>query len=147
MAGFKITIGGIEISATNASDVAELVRAMGIENNPKTQKIRPKMNGEEPSDEENTFSRHGGAALLFLDLIANHNNVDSAAMQRTLNVKESKGVGPKTRWINAVIEEAGFSLDDVYISERDADGRYWKAGPKIRDAIKAIKDSNVSVKR
>lgn len=129
MADYKITIDGFEVTANSAEDVLALVRAMGG------------AKAEAPKTTEKTISRHADTAISFLSEIANNEEVNSDSIQKVLNV-EAKGVGPKTKSVNNILEYLDFDVDDVYTTERDADGRTWTAGPKIREAIKAIKDAS-----
>ena len=145
MAGFKITVDGVEIEANSAADVAELLSAMKSANKqPQQAPIafpQPRqINRRQPRQNDVVIaSRHKGMVMNLLNGLASRTEIDSHDMQRILEVNEPKGVGAKFKVINPVIEELGFNKEDVYVTTRDRDGRTWTAGPKLAEAIKAIK--------
>lgn len=58
---------------------------------------------------------------------------------KVLNINHPKGLGPRSMLINNVLREHGLEPDDVYTNtERTAEGRVWKAGEKLEDAITAV---------
>ena len=139
---FKITVGGMEITANNATDVADLVRAMEAAKPQKQQKPEDRQPEAErqPAKEGNARRfPYGDIVLSFLTALANHQTLDGPAVQKALDVKEPKGVGSRAGKVNELIAELGFKQDEVYLTRRTREGRTWTAGPKIAEAINAIK--------
>jgi hypothetical protein len=53
-----------------------------------------------------------------------------------LKINHPKGLGPRSMLINNTLLRFGFDPETVYTnSERSAQGRVWKAGPKLDEAI------------
>lgn len=81
-------------------------------------------------------------ALNFLRVIADHELSGGApisAVMFALGASKEQGVGSKAAVVNRVLDSAGFAIPDVYSNDRDAHGdRYWKAGPRLRDAMNAL---------
>lgn len=76
---------------------------------------------------------------VFLQVIADHERTggaDVSTVMRVLGAAHAKGVGSKAAVVNRVLDSRGFAIPDVYTNDRDALGmRYWKAGPKLADAL------------
>lgn len=82
------------------------------------------------------------SAWNFLAMVARLNSAnkraETPAALEIFAVKHSKGLGSKLAAVNRLLDVTGFALPDVYTTERDAHGSYWKAGPRIAEAITAL---------
>ncbi|CAM3848910.1 hypothetical protein DETS111669_29695 [Delftia tsuruhatensis] len=63
---------------------------------------------------------------------------ETPAALEVFEVKHSKGLGSKLAAVNRLLDSAGFATPDVYTTERDAHGSYWRAGTRIDEAITAL---------
>lgn len=63
---------------------------------------------------------------------------ETPAALEVFEVKHSKGLGSKLAAVNRLLDSAGFATPDVYTTERDAHGSFWRAGSRINEAITAL---------
>jgi hypothetical protein len=96
----------------------------------------------EESQKKSTKQR----TLEFLRVIEDHEvsgGAPVATVMSVLGASHAKGVGSKAAIVNRVLDRLGFAIPDVYLNPRDAHGdRYWKGGPRLRDAIEALSQTN-----
>lgn len=63
----------------------------------------------------------------------------SDEMMRAMGASDGKALGGRTAQANRLLDHLGFDVDDVYTSTKDSKQRYWRAGPRIDDAIRTVK--------
>ncbi len=82
------------------------------------------------------------AARNFLAMVAkldsHKGRAEASSALDVFDVKHSKGLGSKLAVVNRLLDAAGFAIPDVYTTERDAHGSFWRAGSRIADAISAV---------
>lgn len=66
------------------------------------------------------------------------NGADGEVIAKSLAVNHPKGIGSRTAWINAFLRKLGYEPDDVYATDRQASGRVWTSGPRLKEAIEAV---------
>ena len=136
---FKINVRGIEIIASSASEAAALVRELTEQPTPKIGRPlkAPGLFDVTPTEENNTAA----VATSFLTAITHANGEGASAedLMKVLNVDHSKGIGGRSVRINNLLRRLKFDPEDVYKSERLPEGRFWKPGPKVDEAIQSLK--------
>lgn len=82
------------------------------------------------------------AARNFLAMVAKLNlsnkRAETSSALEIFEVKHSKGLGSKLAALNRLLDASGYAIPDVYTTERDAHGSFWRAGPHIAAAINAL---------
>jgi hypothetical protein len=83
----------------------------------------------------------GQVTLSFLMTIheAPPEGADGDMIAKSLKVRHAKGIGSRTALINSHLRKLGFEPDTVYVTGRTIAGRVWAEGPKIAEAIEAIR--------
>lgn len=145
----KFTVHGIEVTATDAAEAAKLIRELG------KQEIRPEQSWPSGTRAHpiipprrkllNLKNRKNGfdarsVAVEFLTKIrdAGRNGTNAEGLMELLGARHPKGIGSKSASINELIVKNGFTLHDVYDNPRTAEGRIWKAGPKMEAALQTL---------
>ncbi|MEK6245006.1 MAG: hypothetical protein AABM33_10955 [Pseudomonadota bacterium] len=132
----RITYKGVEISVSNPMEAAAVARELG--ENPGAKIGRPLK-----SEEATAAPLEGGdpIVLAFLSAIlkAGAEGATAETMMRVLSVDHPKGLGGRSVRVNNTLHKLRLSPEEVYTNARTPEGRLWKAGPKITEALEAIK--------
>lgn len=77
------------------------------------------------------------SAIQFLTAIkdAAPPGADRDALMRAMGIGELQAFGGRIAAINKVLERSGFTLSQVYEGIRNPQGKFWKAKPKISEAL------------
>jgi hypothetical protein len=80
------------------------------------------------------------ATLAFLSAIrdAGTQGAEVTQIMHALGVRAPKGVGSRTTIVDKSLKEIGFTAEEVYDNERTSQGRFWRAGPRLFEAIDFI---------
>jgi hypothetical protein len=130
----RINVNGHDVFVSNPAEAAALLRELANVEAPKVG--RPKLNLPPKNGAEGMNS-----ALTFLTTVtaAGTSGADSEHVMKALDTDEPKGVGGRLVKVNNLLLRLGFSPDEVYKKVRTPDGKRWKQGPKIVQAMGAIK--------
>jgi len=60
-------------------------------------------------------------------------------MMRALGIDNPKAFGGQSAAINKLIQRCGFTLEHVYETTSTAGGRFWRARPKIAEALELVR--------
>jgi hypothetical protein len=137
---------GIEISASCAADAAELIREL---NKGKTAIPAPVVskaaaNGHRVIAESNDAelaaidADNAKMALDFLSTIRDGANVPATALMKLFGLTAPKGLGSKSASVNKVIKAAGLKPSMVYKNPKTHDGRFWRPGRRMGEAIQLL---------
>ena len=136
---FKFNFQGIDISTSSAAEAAALVRELTAQQPPKVGRPpkNPGLFEDAPANEGDTPA----VALSFLTAItkANGDGASAEDLMKVLNVEHSKGIGGRSVRINNLLRKLKFEPEEVYTSERLPEGRFWKAGARVDEAIQILK--------
>jgi hypothetical protein len=149
----KFTVKGLDISVSSAAEAAALIRELADESSPPRRtpiKARAQRTGQFKSRNRQlplpTSPQANGfhvakMASEFLTAIDRgpEGGVDGEAMAKVLGVSHGKGIGSRAAAINILLRQLGFSRTEVYQNDRTSAGRLWKPGPKLDQAITAVK--------
>ena len=93
----------------------------------------------------------GGDRMLvtraFLNAIRRTPGMDAHQIGKVLNAKHLKGLGPRTMLVHNVLRELGFEPDQVYSSDRTAQGRRWVPREKLGDALAAVEQRTSAIQK
>lgn len=144
---YTIKIDGFEVTAATPADAAALLRELR-----KTETQAPKAQ-EKPSLQ--AFHGNGlsaslaefdpnaaDTALKFLKAIRTGQTVGIHArvLMDALGVTVPKAIGSKSAAVNKTITRLGLKPKTVYSNPRTADGRVWKPGRKMGEAIQMLEE-------
>jgi hypothetical protein len=74
--------------------------------------------------------------------------VSADELASILGLRDAKGLSGPSRNLRKLLRASGLEWDDVVIYDREPRiGRVWRAGPKIEEAIAAIKGTGVKRKK
>lgn len=140
--GFKFNVRGIDIVASSAAEAAALVRELTEQPTPRIGRPlkNPGLFGEAfqaPSAENDTVA----VAVSFLTAITKANGEGASAeeLMKVLEVDHSKGIGGRSVRINNLLRKYKLEPEEVYTTERKPEGRFWKPGPKLDEALHILK--------
>ncbi len=130
----RINVNGHDVFVSNPAEAAALLRELATVEAPKVG--RPKLNLPSKNGVEGMNS-----ALTFLTAVtaAGAAGADSEHVMKALDTDEPKGVGGRLVKVNNLLLRLGFSPDEVYKKVRTPDGKRWRHGPKIVQAMGSIK--------
>jgi len=147
MATITFKIDGIEISASSVADAAELIRELKKDRSADEAKPEPpkiERNGHRVLvvGNEEDFAAidadNGKMALNFLSTIRDGGNVPAATLMKVFGVTAPKALGSKSATVNKVIKAVGLKPGMVYKNPKTQEGRTWKPGRRMGDAIQLI---------
>lgn len=96
---------------------------------------------EPPATDGGSVSAAKDALKLLKLLRDNPRGIGHEEIQNIWGVENSKGLGPKTGAVDRILHEIySFPPDSVYTREKTPNGRIWKPGKLIGDAITALSD-------
>ena len=136
----RINFRGIELTVSSPSEAAAVARELAEQPVPKLQRVRvieePTLfAGPEPDEQR---------AVGLLELIKNAPNggpgVDD--LMKVLQVDSPKGIGGRMVRINNILLRAGMKPEDAYRNPKTADGRVWKPGTRIQEAIDRLREAH-----
>lgn len=138
MEKIKVTIRGIDVFVSSTAEAAALVREF-------TEPEAPKL-GRPPKERPQLIipPRRSDVVRMaedFLFKIASGNpkGISTEDITPVLKVKAGRGIGGRCAKINRILAKYGFAdSDEVYTSQRLAEGRVWRKGPKIQEAIEKL---------
>ena len=147
----KFTELNIEISVDSPAELAaafdalrplmSTVPAIPALRSTSTKRTPPKRaNGETSARGQRLVPKWLG---IFRMLAASPNGIPAQEVSHQLGMVKMNGIGRATVPIRRVLTEHGLpSWDEVIIKARTDDGVFWRAGPKIDEAIKIAEEAN-----
>jgi hypothetical protein len=148
----KFTVKGLDISVSSAAEAAALIRELADESSTQRRtptKPRAQRTGQFKSRNRQLPLESPGAngfhvakmASEFLTAIDRgpEGGIDGEAMAKVLGVAHGKGIGSRAAAINILLRQLGFSRTEVYQNDRTSVGRLWKPGPKLDQAMVAVR--------
>jgi hypothetical protein len=140
----KINYQGIEVTLPSTGEAADLLRKLTETTPPKT---GPRI-GRPPKIPENiqlfeaTPSRVQILTNNFLMAIASADadGPTTEEIMSAVDVTAGRGIGGRLVRINNFLLKAGLNPKDVYDNRKTSEGRVWRAGPRLIDAIQVIKE-------
>lgn len=152
--GYTIKIGEFEVTADTPADAAALLRelrksepqvapaAVKPAEKPNLQAFQGTGNGLSAALAE--FDPNAAdTALKFLKAIraaGQSGGIQAKAMMEVLGVTAPKAIGSKSAAVNKTISRLGLKPKAVYLNPRTPDGRIWKPGRKMGEAIQLLEE-------
>ena len=137
--GFKINIRGYEVTASSAAELAALIREFPAENQPRKPgrprvilNLKSRRHSQSPEEK---------MTIAFLSALATAGpkGTSTETIMPILNVKAGRGVGGRCAKINNLLSKIGFpDSDEIYTNPRLAEGRVWRPGPRIQEALEKL---------
>lgn len=148
----KISVQGVEITVSTATEAAEFVRALTATQPPKQTEpqtprepapgtsSRPRIHIRPRPVVQNGFDVHSVTINFLEALAAHHEGLGANQIMPIMRAEHAKGIGARAAKINKLIESTGHKRHDVYSNERNDEGvRLWKPEPRLRAALDAVK--------
>lgn len=105
-------------------------------------KITASRESESSAASGERFVKNAKRAVRMLKALHSHGpTTETEPLMKSVAAESHKGFGGITAGINRAISACGFKIDDVYTSERLADGRRWHEQPKLVEAIASLEEA------
>lgn len=136
----KLKYNGVDIEVA-VSEVGAVLNQLGLLKAPASESTAAAKSAQDVKAPSTTGL--DSLALRFLKLVRDHTASGGASVDQVMQVlgaTHPKGVGSKTAQINKFITDTTkIELSEIYTNDRDPLGaRWWKAGPKMTEAIAAL---------
>jgi hypothetical protein len=142
---YTIKIDGYEVTAATPADAAALLRELrkpeGTVTPPKsTEKpILQAFHGNGLSAALAEFDPNAAdTALKFLKAIRQSGELEAKGLMQVLGVTAPKAIGSKSATVNKTLTRLGLKPKAVYNNPRTPEGRVWKPGRKMGEAIQLL---------
>jgi len=161
MSAFKLVINGQAVEVLSVEDAAKLLSAMPRTDSPVAAVAKPAVVAPLPPKPANGSSSHedreddnldpatAQMALKFLKAIRDGGatgGIQSEAVMGAFGVTAPKAIGSKSGAVNTLLTDAlGMRLKSVYVNPKTPNGRFWKPGKKIDEAIYALEQRLAAV--
>lgn len=124
----RIQYKGLEIFVSSPQEAVALIRQLTTD--------QPKSHPTQARDDGRWEATFG-----FLSAIqdAGTQGAEVTQIMLALGVRHPKGVGSRTTIVDKCLMELGFTADSVFNNERGAEGRFWRPGPRLHEAIEAAR--------
>jgi hypothetical protein len=136
---YTIEHNGVKLTVRTLEEAIQATKALGAPVSNSFPTVLDSMAKKPGSD----FSKAVGAdALKLLKLLReNPNGVGHEAVQRVWSVSHFKGLGPKTGAVERLLEDGfQFQPESVFTRDKTPNGRVWKGGKYLNEAIAALSD-------
>jgi hypothetical protein len=143
MSTFKVTIGNATVEVSTLAEAAELARLYDAlaESRRAARAERISAVVSRALNPDNIIApEHVSLAAAFLNALSDFGPSGGATerIQKALGVATSKAVGSRMATVNRVLETLGFKPHEIYSNTKTANGRVWKSGKKLGEALDKI---------